>query len=420
MADPLSSPEAEAPGVPAMAAERQRRILIVDDDERSAGFCRGVLEGYGYSAIAVADGEAAMESALVEPCDLMLLDLVLPGMDGLTLLSRLREDVMTRSIPVVVVTGVTDREPLTKAFEIGVDDYLIKPYVISELLVRIKSVLRKRELEEQLIRSNMDLRRALQNLQQKEAHLIQSAKLAAIGTLAAGVAHELNQPLMVVRGTVQMMLQDMPRSDRCRDDLRGIELQTGRMMRIINHLTDFSRQANQERKPVDVNGVIKDAFTFVGQQLTNHTVSVKMELADALPPVPANRTQIEQVFLNILLNARDALHGRRDALLSVRTEYVTDPARIRTALDRLSVKREQISARGYVVATFTDNGAGISPENIGRIFDPFFTTKPPGKGTGLGLSVSYNIVQEHGGWIRAESKIAEGTSFSVYLPVGSS
>lgn len=400
----------------AVEQNRPRRILIVDDDERSAEFCRAVLDKHGFSAVAVHDGEAAISRLSSESFDLILLDMILPGMDGLSFLSHLRTDPISRSVPVVVVTGVTDRAPLMKAFEQGVDDYLIKPFVVSELLVRIKSVLHKKELEEQLIRSNMDLRHALRNLQEKEAHLIQSAKLAAIGTLAAGIAHELNQPLMVVRGTVQVMLQDLPPHDACRRDLTGIEAQTGRMMRIINHLTDFSRQSSSERESIDIDTVIQDAFTFLGQQLANHDVAVETSLAGNLPAVNANRTQLEQVFLNVLLNARDALNGRNGPAIKVQTRFLKTAAELRAVRERLTVRRELGNSRGYVLASFTDNGTGISPANIERVFDPFFTTKPPGKGTGLGLSVSYNIVQEHGGWIGVESIEGRGATFHVFLP----
>lgn len=399
-----------------MDAERTRRILIADDDQYTSEWCKSLLERNGYEVVTVPNGEIALSRAMAEPFDLLVLDMVLPGVDGLGVLARLRADTFTRTLPVVVVTGLTDRRPLTAAFEKGVDDYLFKPFVATEMLVRIKSILDKRSLEEQLVRSNIDLRHALQNLQQKEAHLIQTAKLAAIGTLAAGVAHELNQPLMVVRGTVQMLLQDLAKENPVRADISAVEVQTTRMMKIINHLTDFSRQSGKDLARIDVNSVIEDAFTFIGQQLASRSVKVDLHLDKRVPPIKANRTQIEQVFLNILLNARDALEGCPSRSLTVRTSHLNDPARVRAEMSRLSNHKNHNSRNGYVVAGFKDNGPGINQSNINRIFDPFFTTKPPGKGTGLGLSVSYNIVQEHGGWIAVHSTEDSGTTFDVYLP----
>ena len=235
-------------------------------------------------------------------------------------------------------------------------------------------------------------------LMETQVQLIQSGKLAAVGTLAAGMAHELNQPLMVIRGYAQELLGD-PRlaEEEFREDLRRIEAQTIRMAAIVNHLRDFSRQSKGKREVTDLNQVITRAFAFLGQQLKAQNIEVIQELAPALPKVWADPLQIEQVLLNLVTNGRDAMEAAGKGSLIVRTEVAGD---------------------GRVALSVTDSGPGIPPDLQGRIFDPFFTTKEVGKGTGLGLSICHGIVEEHGGDLRMESPVAErrGARFTVVLP----
>jgi signal transduction histidine kinase/putative methionine-R-sulfoxide reductase with GAF domain len=235
-------------------------------------------------------------------------------------------------------------------------------------------------------------------LQETQVQLIQSGKLAAVGTLAAGVAHELNQPLMVIRGYAQELLAD-PRvaDEEAREDLRRIEAQTTRMAAIVNHLRDFSRQSKGKREVTDLNQVATRAFAFLGQQLKARNIEVIQALDPALPKVWADPLQIEQVLLNLVTNARDAIDASGRGTLTVRTEALHD---------------------ARVALSVTDTGPGIPPDLQGRIFDPFFTTKEVGKGTGLGLSICIGIVEEHGGELRVDSPVAEGRGarFTIVLP----
>lgn len=235
-------------------------------------------------------------------------------------------------------------------------------------------------------------------LQQTQAQLIQSGKLAAVGTLAAGVAHELNQPLMVIRGYAQELLADeRVACEEIREDLRRIEAQTTRMAAIINHLRDFSRQSRGKREVTDLNRVVTDALTFLAQQLKTKNIAVVQELLPALPPVWADPMQIEQVFLNLVTNARDAMEEDGAGTITIRTE---------------------LAAGGRVGLSVTDTGPGIPSDLQTRIFDPFFTTKEVGKGTGLGLSICHGIVEEHGGALTMESPTTDGRGarFSIALP----
>ncbi|HWR20321.1 MAG TPA: ATP-binding protein, partial [Verrucomicrobiae bacterium] len=235
-------------------------------------------------------------------------------------------------------------------------------------------------------------------LRETQAQLVQSGKLAAVGTLAAGVAHELNQPLMIIRGYAQELLGDRRIMDEeVRDDLWRIEAQTTRMTAIINHLRDFSRESKGKREITDLNRVVEDALMFLGQQLKSGNIAITRELHPALPTVRIDPLQIEQVLLNLITNARDAMESTGMGAITIRTDVVSG--------DRVAL-------------SVTDTGPGIPEEIRTRIFDPFFTTKEVGKGTGLGLSICHGIVEEHGGELTMESPAVDGTGarFTMILP----
>ncbi|MFN3476975.1 MAG: sensor histidine kinase, partial [Candidatus Methylomirabilales bacterium] len=261
------------------------------------------------------------------------------------------------------------------------------------------------------------------------------AKLAAVGTLAAGVAHELNQPLMIIRGYAQELLADERIADEeIREDLRRIEAQTTWMTTIITHLRDFSRQSKGQQQATDLNHVVRQVLIFLGQQLKLRNITVVQELDPTLPPVWADPLQLEQVLLNLLTNARDAMEAAGRGTLTIRTravpgiaecglgnaEWETQAAegRKQEAAVQSAIRNPPSEIGAFVELAITDTGPGIPPEIRERIFEPFFTTKAVGKGTGLGLSICYGIVQEHGGELRVESPVAEGRGarFTVVLP----
>jgi len=229
-------------------------------------------------------------------------------------------------------------------------------------------------------------------LQQAETQLVHSAKLASLGTLSAGVAHELNQPIAIIRGIVQQMQDEEGITDFMRDDLLVIEGQTSRMMKIVKHLRTFSRAGSYEKSTIDVNQTISDCFILIGAQLKAHNVEVELDLSEQKPFVVGDTNELEQVFLNLITNARDALDERDDAKLTIRTR----------------IDGQQISIE------FADNGTGVPEDIAAHIFDPFFTTKEPGKGTGLGLSISHGIIDKHQGMISLRNE--GGAVFQITLP----
>jgi len=227
-----------------------------------------------------------------------------------------------------------------------------------------------------------------------ELSLIQAEKLAAVGQLAAGVAHELNNPLTAVIANTQLLQLE---GERDQDDVEALELidQAGRRAQeVVRDLLDFARQQRVDFIYVDVNETLRQSMALITGQWSKHNVSVHTELPDDLPPIQANADHLQTVWLNLLVNARDALPETGG---------------------RIEVKTW--SQDSQIMVSVMDNGEGIPPENLKKIFEPFFTTKDPGKGTGLGLSACYRIIKQHGGSIQVESSPPKGTTVLVSLPI---
>lgn len=248
-------------------------------------------------------------------------------------------------------------------------------------------------------------RQALEEQKQTQAQLIQSSKLASIGELASGVAHELNQPLMVIRAMCQLLTRNYqknaPSPDKIIEDLKLVDKNTKRMMNIINHLRTFSRQAGSEFQPIAVNHPVKGCFFMLGEQLRLRNIKVKLALAEPLPAIMGNATQLEQVILNVIVNARDAIEAAR---LSEDAGGVIEV-----------VTRVGSTVPPDVEILIKDTGQGIKAD-LDKIFDPFFTTKEVGKGTGLGLSISYGIIRAHKGEIQVTETGPGGTTFRIAFP----
>jgi two-component system NtrC family sensor kinase len=225
-----------------------------------------------------------------------------------------------------------------------------------------------------------------------EEQLQHTEKMASVGLLAAGVAHEVNTPLAGITSYTQLLRGQLEETDPSQQVLEKIEKQSFRAAKIINGLLNFSRSGGTEFEQVDVNKALVDVLSLLEHQLDGSKIRVRKELAAELPPIRGNTSRIQQVFFNLILNARDAMP--RGGWLTITTSHETDS----------------------VAIELRDTGHGIRREDLRRIYDPFFTTKGIGKGTGLGLSVSYGIVQEHGGAIFVDSAPGQGTCFRVAFP----
>ncbi len=232
-------------------------------------------------------------------------------------------------------------------------------------------------------------------LEETHLQLVNSEKMASLGKLAAGIAHEINNPLGGILIYSSLLTETLKVSDPRTQDLAKIVQEATRCKDIVKSLLEFSRQTDPKMEPADINKAITDGLFFLENQALFHNIEIVKNLAPFLPTVRGNAGQLKQVFMNIIVNAAEAMHG--SGTLTITTGLSKDQ-------------------KGTWVE-FTDTGEGIPRENLSRIFDPFFTTKEVGRGTGLGLSTSYGIIEGHRGRIDVKSEVGRGTTFRIELPV---
>lgn len=252
------------------------------------------------------------------------------------------------------------------------------------------------DLEEWARTLEQKVKERTEELVAMQAKVAQSDRLASLGKLAAGVAHEINNPLGGILSLTALTLEDMKEDDPNRENLLEVIRQTERCRDIVARLLDFARQSVAHKELVDLNRVLEETLALLTRQALFFNIQVVKNLDPALPPVKADRTQIQQVFMNILINAAQAMQERGTVTVTSRT-----------------------GPGGSVEVAISDTGCGIPPDRIGRIFDPFYTTKQDSQGTGLGLSIAYGIVTSHRGSISVESEVGKGSTFRITLPAAS-
>jgi len=240
------------------------------------------------------------------------------------------------------------------------------------------------------------LERDVTETRRLEASLAQSEKLAAIGQLAAGVAHEINNPLTAIIANAQLLQKEVPSGDPRYESVDLIVRAGERARKVVRSLLDFARQERPELQPTDINASLASALDLIQHQLRQSNIQLDLHLTPGLPAAHASHDRLQSVWLNLILNARDAVAGRPDGKI-----------RIQTAREN-----------GHIRVAIADNGPGIPPEQLKRVLEPFFTTKAPGQGTGLGLSTCYRIVKQHGGDLAIQSQVGQGTTVVVNLPLG--
>lgn len=241
----------------------------------------------------------------------------------------------------------------------------------------------------------------LRELQAAQSSLIQSGKLAALGEISSGLAHELNNPLMIITGYLELIREGIdcgePDLSELHNHLQKVERNVNRMKTIIKHIMEFARESKPMKKPVELSGAIRKSLILISEQLRLKKIDVEMDLGAELVAL-ADESRIEQVLINLLTNARDAIveaRGEEGGTIQVRSRTVST--------SELEIE-------------ISDDGIGMTEEIKNKVFNPFFTTKEVGKGTGLGLSISHGIVQEHGGTIYCISERGKGTAFLIRLP----
>jgi signal transduction histidine kinase len=379
------------------------RVLIVDDEEDLRYVYTRQLRGDGYLLDTAADGEEAIEKIRATEYAVILTDMRMPRKDGLAVIAAAREHLPDAEI--IVLTGHGSLENALQAFKAGnIFEYLLKPLddigVLNTVVARAieRRNLRKhnRELFEQL-------QRAYEELRQKSEMLIQNEKMSAIGVLAAGVAHELNNPLTAVVGFAQMIAEKLKSSrpanwndseyERALQALENLVQGAHRARDIVGSLLRFARATKPDaRSLIDINQTLRDAFVFTEHLLLRNGITLEKHLAPELPPVWGNAARLQHVFTNLLINAQQATPS--GGTVRVITERAEEPKGVWVHVE--------------------DTGEGIPLEALEQIFEPFYTRKE--QGTGLGLSIAKQIIEEHGGEIRVASELGKGARFSVFLP----
>jgi len=428
------------------------RILVVDDKDENLYYLDALLTGSGSSVIQARHGAEALVLARQAPPDLIISDLLMPVMDGYTLLRHWKADARLRHAPFIVYTATyTAPEDEELALKLGADAFILKPAEPDDFLARIAAVqdrlvgtdpaqpLRQgsedtvlksysetliRKLEEkslQLEEANRALQLDIAERTETEARLRESIterrlleeqfrqaqKMEAIGHLAGGVAHDFNNLLAVIRGNVELALDDLPVGHPVHASLEEIRKAGIRGTRLVQQILTFSRQHPPERRVIELGPVLREAIGFL-RAIVPSTVEIVATVDPATPTVLADATQIHQVLVNLCTNAWHALENRAGRI-EVRLESVSLDA---GDASRLAGLRPGDFCRVSVV----DTGKGMDAATLERAFDPFFTTKPPGKGTGLGLSVVHGILQAHDGAISVKSEPGKGSTFELYFP----
>jgi signal transduction histidine kinase len=407
-------------------------ILIVDDDPLNLTALGALLEPH-YRVRAANSGERALQAvASNPPPDLILLDILMPGMDGFDVLRHLRENPDTRDIPVIIITALHDEDKEQQGLELGAADYVHKPIKSVIVLSRIRAQLDAKAARDMLRSTNQRLTHQVEEgahaLEQAQTQLLQVEKMAAMGQLAAGIAHEINNPVGFVGSnlvTLESYLQDMfalvaayeqvdaesgsnpafvpvhslrkaLNYDYLKRDIGDLLAESrdgiARVRQIVRDLKDFSHVSETEWQWADLHQGLDSTLNIVWNELKYHCTVTKHY--GELPLVQCLPSQLNQVFMNLLVNAAHAIDGQGDITIS--TERV----------DEKSVR-----------IIFADTGRGIAKEDLPRVFEVFYTTKPVGQGTGLGLSLARGIMLRHGGTIEVTSVVGQGTRFTLTLPI---
>jgi signal transduction histidine kinase len=418
------------------------KVLVVDDTPDMVRLIRKIVEDQGHEVLAAYDGPTALAIAEAGRPDVILLDVMMPGMDGIEVLRRLKSDSRLSAIPVVLVTANEEDRDVINGLDRGAHDYVTKPFKREILAARVRSAARSKENHDRLVEVNRRLQAEIAERERVQRELARSQKLEAIGHLAAGIAHEINTPAQYLGDNTRFLQEAFGDIDRLLDGFARLldaakqgtltdelvaEVETavreadldylteevpkaiGQSLEGIEHVAsivramkEFSHPGSGHKQAIDLNRAIQSTLT-VSRGEWKYVAELVTDFDPDLPPVPCMPGDLNQVVLNLVVNAAQAI-----------AEVVGDGS---TGMGTLTVRTRR--DRDWAEIRVEDTGAGI-PEGIrDNVFDHFFTTKDVGKGSGQGLAIAHAIVVEkHGGTITFETEVGKGTTFIVRLPLG--
>ncbi|MBF2015992.1 MAG: response regulator [Rivularia sp. T60_A2020_040] len=428
-------------------------ILVIDDSPTNLEILHDVLGGAGFEVLVEMDGISGIEQVESNPPDLILLDVMMPKIDGFETCRRLQANPLTKHIPIIFITALTEAEEKVKGLKLGAVDYITKPFEQNEVLARINLHLKlrqlnieldkqKQELEIRVKERTFELSQAVEELKKTQLQLVQTEKISSLGQLVAGVAHEVNNPIGFISTNLHyanQYIEDLLKlvqlfQKNCSNpgieveeqieimDLQHIQKDLPKLMSsmklgtdtikgIMQSLRNFSRTDGENKKFVDIHEGIEATLMILQHRLKAYPKRAAIQVIkdySILPKIKCYPGQLNQVFMNLLANAIDVLEESiiEDQNLSSDNIITNPQIRIATTIDK-----------HQVTVKISDNGKGMSESIRSDIFQAFFTTKPEGKGTGLGLSISYQIITEnHGGNLECISSPGKGTEFLIQIP----
>lgn len=385
-------------------------ILIIDDDPVIRKLLSVILIQAGYQISEASKGQEGIELASRNLPALILLDIMMPEMNGFEVIQQLKSNQATSEIPVIFLSAKAESTDKVRGLELGASDFVNKPFDRGELLARIATQIKLKQQEAALKHYSANLEKMVEERTQQ---LIHADRLASLGTLSAGIAHEINNPTTFIVGNIQTLesfwkimlaylekhLDTDPNQkisyiiNEFPSMIDSIRTGAGRISNIVLGLKTFSRKDSVIKKPVDVGECLKETLQLVHNRL-KYNIDVQFQMDPDLPSAWANAQQLVQVLVNLILNAADAI-GEKPGWIRITGRHTPE--------DTIRI-------------TVSDSGHGMSPEIRQNVFNPFFTTKPVGQGTGLGLSITLGIIQDHHGTIELTSEPNEGTTFTFTLP----
>ena len=367
------------------------RLLLVDDEDDFRQTLSKRLAKRGLASDQAANGNECLSILEKKAMDVVVLDVKMPGMSGIEVLQNITDNYPKTEV--ILLTGKATASDGVEGIKSGAFDYLTKPIELEHLFNKIL------QAYEKIQRLDAEQKEA-QYRKQMEQQMIVTERLASLGTLAAGVAHEINNPLAIIRESAGWMrqlfekdeLKDMPRHDDFVKALDKVEKSVARASRITHQLLGFVGKSESAVAEVNLTELAEEAIQLITHEAQNRDIKIVRQMEPSLNPIWSDAYQIRQVLLNLLTNAIHAVNS--DGTVTIAVEDVGDSQ----------------------VITVSDSGQGIPRENLDKIFEPFFSTKPPGQGTGLGLFVSRGIIEKLGGTVEVASKIGQGARFSIQLP----
>jgi signal transduction histidine kinase len=405
---PLPTMDTLGRSSPAQSPAHRELIVVADDNADMRQYLRHLLEDR-YHVESVADGQQALEATRRLRPALVLADVMMPRLDGFALLRAIRDDMAVASVPVILLSARAGEESRVEGLQAGADDYLVKPFTSRELLARVEAHLKlasqRREAteREERLRGEAELEheklRASQELRELQEELAHANRMATMGQLAASIAHEVNQPIGAARNNAHAALRFLasqkPDLAEVTEALESVVSETYRAGDIISRIRDQVRKAPPQMSRVDLNDAIEEVITLVRGELSKSRVSIRLQLGAGLSPGHGDRVQLQQVVLNLILNAIEAMvsveDGARELVISTEASLPDD-----------------------LLVAIGDSGPGVAAEDRERVFDSFYTTKVGG--VGIGLSICRSIVDAHGGRLWAEAHEPRGAIFRFTLP----